>query len=125
MPQERPTFSTTVTEEHRQGSCCGQGCLAVVRDKHRQKLLSLFLSLPLPLSPEDALQHYTGGNLTVTGPKETASIFATYPSPYLSLNNGFLDQVSVEGRAWGTESQPLPCFLGPQPIIRLVLPWYP
>ncbi|EDM00606.1 rCG62700 [Rattus norvegicus] len=45
------------------------------------------------LSPEDALQHYTGGNLTVTGPKETASIFATYPSPYLSLNNGFLDQV--------------------------------
>ncbi|XP_023439428.1 aquaporin-10 [Dasypus novemcinctus] len=41
----------------------------------------------------DALQNYTGGNLTVTGPKETASIFATYPSPYLSLNNGFLDQV--------------------------------
>ncbi|XP_021088673.2 aquaporin-10 [Mesocricetus auratus] len=41
----------------------------------------------------DALQHYTGGNLTVTGPKETASIFATYPSAYLSLNNGFLDQV--------------------------------
>lgn len=30
-----------------------------------------------PLSPEDALQHYTGGNLTMTGPKETASIFAT------------------------------------------------
>lgn len=50
----------------------------------------------------------------MTGPKETASIFATYPSPYLSLNNGFLDQVSVEGRAWGTESQPLPCLLGPQ-----------
>ncbi|XP_021052600.1 aquaporin-10 [Mus pahari] len=41
----------------------------------------------------DALQNYTGGNLTVTGPKETASIFTTYPSPYLSLNNGFLDQV--------------------------------
>ncbi|XP_043856020.1 aquaporin-10 [Dromiciops gliroides] len=41
----------------------------------------------------DALQNYTGGNLTVTGPKETASIFATYPAPYLSLENGFLDQV--------------------------------
>ncbi|XP_036611481.1 aquaporin-10 [Trichosurus vulpecula] len=41
----------------------------------------------------DALQNYTGGNLTVTGPKETASIFATYPAPYLSLQNGFLDQV--------------------------------
>lgn len=48
-------------------------------------------------SPADALQNYTGGNLTVTGPKETASIFATYPAPYLSLNNGFLDQVSVRG----------------------------
>ncbi|XP_062963259.1 aquaporin-10 [Cynocephalus volans] len=41
----------------------------------------------------DAIQNYTGGNLTVTGPKETASIFATYPAPYLSLDNGFLDQV--------------------------------
>ncbi|KAM9001834.1 aquaporin-10 [Sarcophilus harrisii] len=41
----------------------------------------------------DALQNYTGGNLTVTGPKETASIFATYPAPYLSLENGFLDQI--------------------------------
>ncbi|XP_052586289.1 aquaporin-10 [Peromyscus californicus insignis] len=41
----------------------------------------------------DALQHYTGGNLTVTGPKETASIFAAYPSPCLSLINGFVDQV--------------------------------
>ncbi|XP_003475627.1 aquaporin-10 [Cavia porcellus] len=41
----------------------------------------------------DALQNYTDGKLTVTGPKETASIFTTYPAPYLSLNNGFLDQV--------------------------------
>ncbi|XP_020847086.1 aquaporin-10 [Phascolarctos cinereus] len=45
----------------------------------------------------DALQNYTGGNLTVTGPKETASIFATYPAPYLSLGNGFLDQVLGTG----------------------------
>eukprot|EP00071_Canis_lupus_P043504 XP_022277061.1 aquaporin-10 isoform X6 [Canis lupus familiaris] len=45
----------------------------------------------------DALQNYTGGNLTVMGPKETASIFATYPAPYLSLNNGFLDQVLGTG----------------------------
>ncbi|KAK2500799.1 hypothetical protein MC885_016691 [Smutsia gigantea] len=45
----------------------------------------------------DALQNYTSGNLTVTGPKETASIFATYPAPYLSLNNGFLDQVLGTG----------------------------
>ncbi|XP_037018286.2 aquaporin-10 [Artibeus jamaicensis] len=45
----------------------------------------------------DALQNYTGGNLTVTGPKETASIFATYPAAYLSVNNGFLDQVLGTG----------------------------
>ena len=53
-------------------------------------------------SPTDALQNYTGGNLTVTGPKETASIFATYPAPYLSLKNGFLDQVDVRGSPWRT-----------------------
>ncbi|MBN3287542.1 AQP10 protein, partial [Polyodon spathula] len=41
----------------------------------------------------DAIMHYSGGNLTVTGPLETASIFATYPAPYLSIFNGFVDQV--------------------------------
>lgn len=44
-------------------------------------------------SPADALQNYTGGNLTVTGPKETASVFATYPASYLTLRGGFVDQV--------------------------------
>lgn len=33
----------------------------------------------------DALQNYTGGNLTVAGPKEMASIFATYPAPPIYL----------------------------------------
>ncbi|XP_019412394.1 PREDICTED: aquaporin-10 [Crocodylus porosus] len=41
----------------------------------------------------DAIQHYSNGTLAVTGPRETASIFATYPAPYLSLQSGFLDQV--------------------------------
>ncbi|CAH2327315.1 aquaporin-10 [Pelobates cultripes] len=41
----------------------------------------------------DAIQDYTKGNLTVYGPRETASIFSSYPAPYLSLSNGFLDQV--------------------------------
>ncbi|XP_072283501.1 aquaporin-10 [Pyxicephalus adspersus] len=41
----------------------------------------------------DAIQNYTGGNLTVYGPRETASIFCSYPAPYLSIRNGFLDQV--------------------------------
>lgn len=41
----------------------------------------------------EAIQHYCGGNLTVTGVKATAGIFATYPAPYLSLMGGFVDQV--------------------------------
>ncbi|XP_072269625.1 aquaporin-7-like [Pyxicephalus adspersus] len=41
----------------------------------------------------EALNNYCGGNLTVTGDLETASIFATYPQPYLSIGGGFLDQV--------------------------------
>ncbi|MGH0178374.1 UNVERIFIED_CONTAM: hypothetical protein FKN15_077264 [Acipenser sinensis] len=40
----------------------------------------------------DAIMQYSGGNLTVTGPLETASIFATYPSEYLSFSNAFVDQ---------------------------------
>lgn len=85
-------FSTMVTEGTGLGApVCGQGCLRTVLNKQRWKPWVF-------LSPKDALQNYTGGNLTVTGPKETASIFATYPAPYLSLNNGFLDQVGVRGR---------------------------
>ncbi|KAM4613678.1 aquaporin-7 [Polymixia lowei] len=41
----------------------------------------------------DAIYVYSGGNLTVTGAKATAGIFATYPAPYLSLHAGFIDQV--------------------------------
>lgn len=86
-------LSTTVTEGTGWGApVCGQGCLRTVLNDQRWKSW-------VALYPTDALQNYTGGNLTVTGPKETASIFATYPAPYLSLNNGFLDQVGVRGRA--------------------------
>ncbi|XP_063048446.1 aquaporin-7-like [Engraulis encrasicolus] len=42
----------------------------------------------------DAILHYSGGNLTVSGPAATAGIFATYPAPYLSIHGGFLDQVA-------------------------------
>ncbi|NWV00967.1 AQP10 protein, partial [Upupa epops] len=41
----------------------------------------------------DAILHYGNGTLVTSGPQETASIFATYPADYLSLANGFLDQV--------------------------------
>ncbi|NXS10879.1 AQP9 protein, partial [Neodrepanis coruscans] len=41
----------------------------------------------------DAFMEYSGGKLEVTGPNATAHIFATYPAPYLSLMNGFVDQV--------------------------------
>ncbi|MEQ2159203.1 hypothetical protein GOODEAATRI_020325 [Goodea atripinnis] len=33
----------------------------------------------------EAIYDYCGGNLTVTGERATAGIFATYPAPYLSL----------------------------------------
>lgn len=41
----------------------------------------------------DAINHFCGGNLTVSGPKATAGIFATYPAPYISVYTGFFDQV--------------------------------
>ncbi|XP_015668865.1 aquaporin-10 [Protobothrops mucrosquamatus] len=45
----------------------------------------------------DAIHSYSNGTLRVTGPRETASIFATYPAPYLSTPNGFFDQVLGTG----------------------------
>ncbi|NWX30871.1 AQP10 protein, partial [Notiomystis cincta] len=45
----------------------------------------------------DAIWHYSNGTLTVSGPRETASIFATYPADYVSIGNGFLDQVIGTG----------------------------
>ncbi|XP_069603617.1 aquaporin-7-like isoform X3 [Ranitomeya imitator] len=45
----------------------------------------------------EALYNYCKGNFTVTGPLETASIFATYPQPYLTIGGGFLDQVIGTG----------------------------
>ncbi|NWQ88554.1 AQP10 protein, partial [Burhinus bistriatus] len=45
----------------------------------------------------DAIWHYSNGTLAASGPRETASIFATYPADYLSLTNGFLDQVIGTG----------------------------
>ncbi|XP_030639482.1 aquaporin-10a [Chanos chanos] len=41
----------------------------------------------------DAIMEYSGGVLTVTGPNETASIFATYPTEFVSIQSSFLDQV--------------------------------
>ncbi|XP_014816722.1 PREDICTED: aquaporin-10 [Calidris pugnax] len=41
----------------------------------------------------DAIWHYSNGTLTTSGPRETASIFATYPADYVSITNGFVDQV--------------------------------
>ncbi|NXA61947.1 AQP10 protein, partial [Mohoua ochrocephala] len=49
------------------------------------------------LCPPDAIWHYSNGTLTVSGPRETASIFATYPADYVSIANGFLDQVIGTG----------------------------
>ncbi|XP_034730594.1 aquaporin-10a [Etheostoma cragini] len=45
----------------------------------------------------DAIMEFSGGVLTVYGPNETASIFATYPSEYVTLGRSFLDQVVGTG----------------------------
>lgn len=52
------------------------------------------LSILFPYA--EAIYDYCGGNLTVTGVKATAGIFATYPAPYLSLLAGFIDQVAMK-----------------------------
>ncbi|XP_017324383.1 aquaporin-10a [Ictalurus punctatus] len=41
----------------------------------------------------DAIMNYSGGILTAYGPNETASIFATYPTPGTSLQTNIFDQV--------------------------------
>lgn len=46
------------------------------------------------VSLSDAIMNFSGGVLTVYGANETASIFATYPSEFLTLGRSFLDQVS-------------------------------
>ncbi|XP_072316684.1 aquaporin-10a [Eucyclogobius newberryi] len=45
----------------------------------------------------DAIMDFSGGVLTVYGPNETASIFATYPSEFITLGRSFLDQVVGTG----------------------------
>uniref|UniRef100_H3DLV9 Aquaporin 10a n=1 Tax=Tetraodon nigroviridis TaxID=99883 RepID=H3DLV9_TETNG len=45
----------------------------------------------------DAIMNFSEGVLTVYSPNETASIFATYPSEFLSLGRSFLDQVVGTG----------------------------
>ncbi|KAK3550726.1 hypothetical protein QTP70_003957 [Hemibagrus guttatus] len=41
----------------------------------------------------DAIMAYSGGVLTAYGPNETASIFATFPTPGMSLQTNIFDQV--------------------------------
>lgn len=62
------------------------------------QLLGAYLASGLVfLNYYDAIMEYSGGVLTVYGPNETASIFATYPSEYISLGRSFLDQVVGTG----------------------------
>uniref|UniRef100_A0A8C4DA90 Aquaporin 7 n=1 Tax=Dicentrarchus labrax TaxID=13489 RepID=A0A8C4DA90_DICLA len=55
----------------------------------------------------EAIYDYCGGNLTVTGVKATAGIFATYPAPYLSLLAGFIDQVFGTNKPAAAGSEPV------------------
>ncbi|NXD00425.1 AQP10 protein, partial [Certhia familiaris] len=76
----------------------------------------------------DAIWHYSNGTLTVSGPQETASIFATYPADYVSIANGFLDQVIGTGvlmvgvmGLMDTRNKPVPKGLEPVVVALLVL----
>ncbi|NWI02287.1 AQP10 protein, partial [Tichodroma muraria] len=76
----------------------------------------------------DAIWHYSNGTLTVSGPRETASIFATYPADYISITNGFLDQVIGTGvlivgvmGLMDTRNKPVPKGLEPVVVALLVL----
>ena len=62
--------------------------------KQMEKLCAQSVFNMNSLSVSDAIMEFSGGVLTVYGPNETASIFATYPSEYISLGSSFLDQVS-------------------------------
>ncbi|NXV21709.1 AQP10 protein, partial [Cepphus grylle] len=76
----------------------------------------------------DAIWHYSNGTLTTSGPRETASIFATYPADYVSIANGFLDQVISTGMLilgvlaiMDTRNKPVPKGLEPVAVALLVL----
>ncbi|XP_015236041.1 PREDICTED: aquaporin-10-like [Cyprinodon variegatus] len=76
----------------------------------------------------DAIMEFSGGVLTVYGPNETASIFATYPAEYLTLGRSFLDQVVGTGMLMlcilGLEEKrntPAPSDLVPPIVATIVL----
>jgi MIP family channel proteins len=45
----------------------------------------------------DALDNFDGGVRQITGPNGTAGIWATYPAPWLTVGNGFFDQMVGTG----------------------------
>lgn len=58
----------------------------------------LFLFLMCDEVCADAIQMYSRGELTVSGPTATAGIFSTYPADYLSVWGGVVDQVGHCGQ---------------------------
>jgi len=74
----------------------------------------------------DALNHFDGGVRQVTGPQGTAGIWATYPQPFLSIGNGFGDQVVgtallVAGIFAATDPHNVPSTQGPWLIGSLMI----
>ncbi|XP_056153998.1 aquaporin-10-like [Lampris incognitus] len=81
-------------------SCCVLGKLAWSRllPYSFSQLLGAYAGASVVfLMYYDAIMDYSGGALTVLGPNETASIFATYPSSFLSLGSSFFDQMIGTG----------------------------
>ncbi|KAA0703195.1 Aquaporin-10 [Triplophysa tibetana] len=81
------------------------GCAAAAQVKTSRETRGQFLSVNMAFSVgvmsamylcravSDAIMEFSGGVLTVFGPNETASIFATYPTDVVSVQTNFLDQV--------------------------------
>lgn len=81
------------------GAYLGSGLVYLIYyGKKIQNVLKIISNILLKLSllfciPTDAIMEFSGGVLTVFGPNETASIFATYPTDVVSVQTNFLDQV--------------------------------
>ncbi|XP_072346693.1 aquaporin-3-like isoform X2 [Scyliorhinus torazame] len=80
---------------------CGAVAQMVVSNTTRGEFLSVNLGFGLGATfgiyiaggISDGIHAVNNGTLSVTGPRATAFIFGTYPAPFLTLSNGFIDQL--------------------------------
>jgi len=78
-------------------SKCLQWLVLVIMFKnwpvHRESAIRASAHMIL-LCDSDAFNHFDGGHRSVVGVNATASIFVTFPQPYLTTFSGFIDEVT-------------------------------